>query len=45
MEVRRATNDFAPGQSADFYLKQVVVLKEAIEDLNDVLGPVLRRPT
>ena len=44
MEVRRATEDFAPGQSAEFYLAQVVVLKDAIEDINAVLGPVLRPP-
>lgn len=45
-EVRGATDKFvlADGETAEFYFRQVVVLKDAIEDINAVLGPVLRRP-
>lgn len=45
-EVSAATDGFVlkPKQTPSYYLRQVVVLKDAIEDLNAVLGPVLRRP-
>jgi len=45
-EVRGATIGFAltDGQNPEFYYRQMIVLKDAIEDINAVLGPVLRRP-
>lgn len=43
-QARSLTNDFTPGNTADFYLAQLTELKQAIEDFNEVLAPVLRRP-
>lgn len=43
-EAQSLTSDFAPGNTADFYLARLVVLKKAVEDFNEVLAPILRRP-
>ena len=42
MSARRCVRH--PVRPAKSYLAQVVVLEQAIEDLDDVLGPVLRPP-
>lgn len=43
-QARSLTNDFTDlANTPNFYLAQIVALKQGIEDFNELLGPVLRR--